>query len=75
MSWPACVAITVRRASSRSASTPANRPKSVNGRNVASAITPTANAEWVSWKTNQPSAMRCIHEPIWETVWPAKKRR
>ena len=48
-SWPACVAITVRRASSRSARTPANRPNTVNGRKVASAITPTANAEWVSW--------------------------
>ena len=67
--------MTVRRASSRSVNTPANSPNSVNGRNVASAITPTANAECVSWKTNQPSAIRCIHEPTCDTAWPPKKRR
>ncbi len=36
---------------------------------------PTANAEWVSWSTNQPSAIRCIHEPVCEIAWPAKKSR
>jgi hypothetical protein len=38
-------------------------------------MTPTSNGECVSWSTNQPSAMRCIHEPDCETAWPAKKRR
>ncbi len=47
----------------------------MNGRNWASAIRPTENGEWVIWRTNQPSAIRCIHEPVWETVWPAKKSR
>jgi hypothetical protein len=45
------------------------------GKNCAKAITPTSNAECVSWRTNQPSAIRCIHEPVWETIWPPKKRR
>ena len=45
------------------------------GVNCANAITPTSNGECVSCRTYQPSAMRCIHEPVWETICPAKKRR
>ena len=75
-SWPICVPITSRRASSRSVSTPAKSPKSVNGRNCASAMIPTANGSpCVSWRTNQLSAIRCIQEPVWEMAWPAKKSR
>ncbi len=75
MSCAVCVPITVRRASSRSAKTPANSPNSMYGRNCANAITPTSNAECVSWRMNQPRAIRCIHEPVWETICPPKKRR
>jgi hypothetical protein len=45
------------------------------GANWANAITPTSNGECVSWRMNQPSAIRCIQEPVWETACPAKKRR
>ena len=54
----------------------------MNGRNCANAITPTAIGEpcgyagdFVSSRTNQASAIRCIHEPICDVSWPAKKRR
>ena len=71
----ACVPITVRRASSRSTSTPAKRPKTVNGRNWHRASTPTATGEWVSWSTSHAAAMFCIHVPLTDTIWPAKKSR
>ena len=63
------------RLSKRSTITPAKRPKIVNGRNCASASTPTATGEWVSVMISQPLAMFCIHEPVTETIWPPKKRR
>ena len=74
-SCDACVTITSLRASSRSVMTPAKSPNSMKGRKVASARRPTATGSSVSWSMNQPSAKRCIHEPTWETAWPAKKRR
>ena len=43
----ACVTIIVLRLSNRSATTPAKRPKSVNGPNRASESKPTATGEWV----------------------------
>ena len=48
-----CVTITVRRLSNRSATTPAKRPKSVNGPKRASDSTPTAIGECVSERISQ----------------------
>ena len=36
---------------------------------------PTATGEWVSSSTSQAVAMFCIHVPLTDTTWPAKKRR
>ena len=71
----ACVAITSRRLSTRSARTPAKRPKTVNGMKRQNASAPTAIGECVSSTTSQASAMFCIHVPLTEISWPVKKRR
>ena len=71
----AWVAITVRRASKRSTSTPAKRPNTVNGRNWQRASTPTATGECVSSRTTHAAAMFCIHVPLTDTIWPLKKSR
>ncbi len=72
---PICVPITVRRGSSRSTTTPANRLKAVNGRNCASASRPTASGDFVSVRISHACVIRCIHVPGSEIVWPLKKRR
>ncbi len=70
-----CVQITVRRASMRSTTTPANRPNTVNGRNWQTASSPTTSGEWVSVRISQAVAMFCIQVPLTEITWPAKNRR
>ena len=71
----ACVTITVRRLSKRSAITPAKRPKSVNGPKRQKERRPTASGRVRQRSTSQYIAMFCIHVPLTETTWPAKKRR
>ena len=61
--------------SKRSATTPAARPKSVNGTNRQKASAPIASAEPESSITSQASATFCIHVPASETSWPLKKMR
>ena len=76
MSCETCVQTTRRRASSRSVKTPAKSPNRLNGRNCATAMIPTANeSPCVSWRTNQLSAIRCIHDPDCEIACPKKKSR
>ena len=69
----ACVVITSRRVSNRSTMTPANRPRTVNGRKRQKARMPIASGEPESWITSHASAMFCIHDPASETSCPAKK--
>ena len=71
----ACVVITRCRLSNRSASTPATRPKSVNGRKRQKARMPTASGDRVWSATNQARAIICIHVPKTDTSCPLKKRR
>ena len=71
----ACVVITSWRLSKRSASTPANSPKSVNGRKRQKARMPTASGERVWSATNQARAIICIQVPKTDTSCPVKKRR
>ncbi len=71
----ACVAITRRRESTRSATTPASRPKTVKGTNLQNASAPTASGEPESSSTSQARATFCIHVPASDTSWPAKKMR
>jgi hypothetical protein len=58
--------------SSRSATTPEKRPKTVNGTKRQKARKPTASGELVSSTTYQASATFCIHVPARETICPAK---
>ncbi len=71
----AWVMITSRRLSTRSASTPAKRPKTVNGMKRQKASAPTAIGECVSSTTSQASATFCIQVPLTEISWPVKKSR
>ena len=71
----ACVIITTRRLSNRSASTPEKRPKIMNGANRAKTRAPTYTGECVSERMSQGSAVSCIHVPITETSCPVKNRR
>ena len=70
-----CVAITSLRESTRSATTPAASPKTVNGTNRQKTRAPTASGDPESSSTSQASATFCIHEPARETSCPAKKIR
>ena len=70
-----CVRITVRRLSKRSAITPENSPKIVNGPKRQNDRIPMATGSRVSDSTNQYMAMFCIQVPLTETTWPVKKRR
>ena len=70
-----CVAMTSLRESTRSATTPAARPKTVNGTKRQKTSAPTARGEPESSSTSQASATFCIHEPARETSCPAKKIR
>ena len=72
---PACVAMTSLRDSMRSATTPATRPKIVNGTKRQNASAPIASGEPESSMTSQASATFCIHVPASETSWPVKKIR
>ncbi len=70
-----CVPITSLRLSIRSATTPATRPKTVNGRKRQKARRPTASGECVSSTTSHASATFCIHVPLTEMTCPVKKSR
>ena len=70
-----CVKITVLRLSSRSAITPACRPKSVNGPKRQRERIPTATGMCVSCRTSQYMATFCIHVPLTEITCPVKNRR
>ena len=70
-----CVAITIRRGSQRSLTTPANSPSSVNGAYWQTASTPTSTGECVSRTISHDWAIRCIHVPVFETICPAKNSR
>ena len=69
------VAMTRRRLSNRSATTPESSPKTVKGAKRQKARKPTASGDWVSSMTYQASAMFCIQVPTSETTWPLKKSR
>ena len=69
------VPIRTRRFGNASAATPANRPKTMTGRNWAVATIPSQIGSPVSWRTSQACATCCIHVPIRETSWPEKKSR
>ena len=71
----ACVAMTSFRESIRSATTPATRPKIVNGTKRQNASAPIASGEPESSITSHASATFCIHVPASETSWPVKKIR
>ena len=71
----ACVAITSRRGSRRSAKTPAKRPSTLNGRNWQKTRMPTATGDPVSSSMSHAIATFCIHAPVTEMVWPTKKSR
>ena len=45
----------------------------MNGRNCANAMKPTATGELcVSCRISHAWAIRCIHVPVTETIWPEK---
>ena len=71
----ACVAMTSLRESMRSATTPATRPKIVNGTKRQNASAPIASGEPDSSITSQARATFCIHVPASDTSWPLKKMR
>ena len=56
----------------RSASTPAQAPKSSIGVNCSAVVTPTASALPVSVSTSQSSPTVCIQVPLSDTIWPQK---
>ena len=72
MAIAACVHISRRRLSMRSASTPPQAPNSSIGRNCSAAVTPTSAPLCVSWTISHISAMFCIQLPDSETICPAK---
>ncbi len=70
-----CVRVRVRWRSQRSTRTPAIGPKTNDGIVLAKPTTPSRTAESVSRYTSQLVAIRVIHVPMSETLWPAKKSR
>jgi hypothetical protein len=71
----ACVVITSRRGSRRSAKTPAKRPSTLNGMNWQRTRMPTATGDPVSSSTSHAIATFCIQVPVTEVIWPMKKSR
>ena len=70
-----CVITSTRRLSNRSAINPPHMPASSIGVNWRAVVTPRATPLPVSLSTSQLWAVICIHVPVSETSWPAKKRR
>ena len=70
-----CVTTRIRCRFERSTRTPANGARIRVGICPQNPTTPRSNAEPVSRYTSQLVAMRVIHVPTRETLWPPKKRR
>ena len=69
------VPMSTRRFGNASATTPANRPKTMTGRNWAVATIPSQIGSPVSWRTSQACATCCIQVPMSEISWPEKNNR
>ncbi len=70
-----CTASSVCRFGRTSASTPANSPSTITGRNCAPATTPSQNGSPVSVRTSQPWATCWTQVPMSESAWPTKNSR
>jgi hypothetical protein len=68
----ACVTISSRRLSKRSARRPPQAPKRRIGRNCSAVVMPTMTPLPVSERISQISATICIQLPESETIWPPK---
>jgi hypothetical protein len=65
-----------RRLGKRSAITPAKRVRTIIGVNWSAVSRPRSAGEPCrSTSTSHACAVRCSHEPVWETNWPKKYRR
>ena len=69
-----CVNMRILRRSSRSVYTPPTGETTM-GKKLAKVINDTQNAEWVSRRTYQASAMDCIHVPMFERNAPVHIKR
>ncbi len=70
-----CVAMSRRRLSTRSASAPAQAPRTSTGPNCRPTVMPRATPLPVSCSTSQFCATACIQVPLIETIWETKNRR
>ena len=66
------VAMSRRRLSILSASTPAGAPSTSIGRNCSAVVMPSRSLRLVISSTSQMTASDCVHEPMLEMVWPMK---